>query len=601
MPFVDYFNNSLLTIQYMYVVPVALARWLDVNAISIWMLMTWLQMLLSICVSWRMSRYLYGNYVSSMVFLVVPLAVSLLSWFTFLSPLLGESSIDFAQREHLFFLYAAPWILARHCSWEGRSLPRIPLFLLGLVSGFMASIKPHFVLVLLAVELYGLLRFRRWRTLFAAEAVGFACAGFGYAAFLLLHLQVLQGMLETLEYTMAFHMLGRQFDLDDITRPQVLVPCIIGVISIMWSLISNGVGARLLGSFAVLTLMGEAIAAMQLGGHIYRHLVLLGGGFASLGVLVVQIASLIEGKFFSVAMRALFAISLLLVTFLSMAYRDEILLDRITTPDELREVIEATTEPGDGILFMTGYLGMMEPYLTISDRNQAFSMMDRLVLEPMDDNSAKAKAYIDQIADVTRKDILKSPPLIVVDTSPWHHITRFLLEYELLDLIQERYQLVGRVEAVLGTFDVYAFSAAPQPQGTSFTLGDKFELYSWHIQPVDGVTLQACDRLELMTWWHPLEQDLERFTLHVDLVKPDGGAVLEQYGRIGTEEDYSAVSTIIDQRQLDLPCELESGVYWLLLSMEDMSVAGGDVLPVSDSDGGEYGKYVFLGEFEIGA
>lgn len=63
--------------------------------------------------------------------------------------------------------------------------------------------------------------------------------------------------------------------------------------------------------------------------------------------------------------------------------------------------------------------------------------------------------------------------------------------------------------------------------------------------------------------------------------------------------DYGSYTSIINQRQLELPCGLEASDYWLLLSLEDMGIEGGDVLPVRDSKGGEYGKYVFLGEFEI--
>ena len=264
----------------------------------------------------------------------------------------------------------------------------------------------------------------------------------------------------------------------------------------------------------------------------------------------------------------------------------------IATPKDLRSLLLEVTEPGDDILFMTQWLGIKQPWLRIVDRNEANSHLG--IWKPqLESNDELTTQNLKFQLDITRADIEASPAAIVVDRGAG--IRQVLVDSGLLELIESRYQRVGEVQA----YTAYVYVGYPPPQGTSFTLGDKFELYSWRIQPAQD-SHKACDSLEATTWWRPLtDKDIERFTLHVDLVKPDDRTVLEQFGRIGDAEDYTAVSTIIDQRQLELPCGLEAGDYWLLLSLEDMSIDGGDVLQVRDSRGAEYGKYVFLRDIEI--
>lgn len=122
-------------------------------------------------------------------------------------------------------------------------------------------------------------------------------------------------------------------------------------------------------------------------------------------------------------------------------------------------------------------------------------------LAPEDELTAESLRFQLQI---TRADIETSPAAIVVDRGAG--IRKVLDNSGLLELIESRYQRVGEVQY----YTVYAYVGHTPPQGIRFTLGDKFELYSWRIQPAGDSVLQACDRLELMTWWRPLEEDIER-------------------------------------------------------------------------------------------
>jgi hypothetical protein len=72
----------------------------------------------------------------------------------------------FGQREHLMFVACAPYLLASMARAEGVHLTRGPAIAIGLVAGIFLVLKPYYLVIPAAVELYLLLR-RGWRaTLF---------------------------------------------------------------------------------------------------------------------------------------------------------------------------------------------------------------------------------------------------------------------------------------------------------------------------------------------------------------------------------------------------------------------------------------------------
>ena len=92
------------------------------------------------------------------------------------------AEFDFGQREHLFILFAIPYVVLRWLRWEERTV-RAPLaVVIGLAAGLLASLKPHFLLVMLAPELPWLARHRRPSRLFTAETMTAAAFVLVYAA-----------------------------------------------------------------------------------------------------------------------------------------------------------------------------------------------------------------------------------------------------------------------------------------------------------------------------------------------------------------------------------------------------------------------------------
>ena len=69
----------------------------------------------------------------------------------------------FGQREHIMFVACAPYLIASMARAEGVALTRGAAIAIGLVAGVAFAMKPHYLVIPAAVELYLLIR-RGWRT-----------------------------------------------------------------------------------------------------------------------------------------------------------------------------------------------------------------------------------------------------------------------------------------------------------------------------------------------------------------------------------------------------------------------------------------------------
>ena len=81
---------------------------------------------------------------------------------------------DFGQREHLFALAYLPALAARAVCQEGGRMPLGTAIWLGIQAGIGACIKPHFVLIAVAVEACFLAHGRKWKSLISPDAMAFA-------------------------------------------------------------------------------------------------------------------------------------------------------------------------------------------------------------------------------------------------------------------------------------------------------------------------------------------------------------------------------------------------------------------------------------------
>jgi hypothetical protein len=102
-------------------------------------------------------------------------------------PVLGLAGVDFGQREHLMVVLTAPYLVLAARRGLGRPAGRAAALAAGLLAGVGFSLKPHFVVLWLAIELVLLVRSKAGlRSVLRAETI--AVVGFfvAYAGFVLL-------------------------------------------------------------------------------------------------------------------------------------------------------------------------------------------------------------------------------------------------------------------------------------------------------------------------------------------------------------------------------------------------------------------------------
>ncbi len=177
VPYVDYVETNPPLVQYIHVVPVALAQWLGLNVAVTFQVFVLVLVLCSAAALFLVPLRSVSNRFSSRLFLVA-------AWLAF--SIVVFASGGFGQREHLFILGYVPWLFCRLARHDNVSLPQRLSLPVGLIAGLFFLINPQYLLVVVAVELWLLYRTRRWSVLLAPEAAIVGGLALMYAAHLLL-------------------------------------------------------------------------------------------------------------------------------------------------------------------------------------------------------------------------------------------------------------------------------------------------------------------------------------------------------------------------------------------------------------------------------
>ncbi len=172
VPYVDYVEINPPLIHYLHVIPVALAKWIGVNPIPVFLLLILALSVWSIATAaYLLSRNLglRGSQIGG----VVAFSLSVLDLRLF-------TTNEFGQREHIFFLLVMPYVILRWLRWRGRLTHGSRLgIIVGLAAGVGAYIKPHFLLILLSLELFWAVA--EGRRIFGRGPEVYAVVGLGLA------------------------------------------------------------------------------------------------------------------------------------------------------------------------------------------------------------------------------------------------------------------------------------------------------------------------------------------------------------------------------------------------------------------------------------
>jgi hypothetical protein len=173
----DFFIPNTPMILYLYVPPLLLAKFSQINVLFIFPLYIFFLAALSYTVCYQLinkiflpqdfvQRYLFAITLA-LVFLIVPI-------------------YEFGQRDHLLVLMTMPYLLATVCRLEAKPLTKILAFAIGVFAGLGIAIKPHFLILPLLIESYYAFSQRNWLAWCKPEIVGIIAVLALYVSFVLI-------------------------------------------------------------------------------------------------------------------------------------------------------------------------------------------------------------------------------------------------------------------------------------------------------------------------------------------------------------------------------------------------------------------------------
>ncbi len=412
-----------------------------------------------------------------------------LSWAAF--PLLANYHVG--QREHLFWVLAIPWLLARAMRWStGRHLGLGLAIALGLAAGIGASLKPHFWLLLTLAELCGLVSSRRWRALLQPELLAALLVPLIYLALLALpgatHDAFIGRWLPLLAERYALGQHGSALRL--LAKPTFLAPAITVAFAVLIRR-HSGLPSSLLWPLAAFGAGGGLIYLGQGKGWDY-HLIPL------LGAAVVTGALTFVGLFGKLPSEArpggrhdgATALAILLVIGAPLlAWHQHARLEALI-PSGLRGMVETYSQPGDPVFVISTQVTPAEPTLLLTGRRPASRYLylfpaaffyppeDRRPLPDgsfpyrhVDEMPPEEKRFIQELVSDLRTN---RPPIVIADVSehtpplpPPFQVLDYLVHSGALNEVMSSYRVVEVVDGFSVMIDVEATppSTLPSPSG----------------------------------------------------------------------------------------------------------------------------------------
>ena len=180
MPYVDFVDINPPLIIYVSALFAALATLLKMHPITTFLFSVWILSIVSALSTRKILQTAFGERdFDAAHILAIALSIAPV-W------LLTSRDMGFGEREHLFMLAFFPYLSTRFCRWEGPGCSRRMAVVVGLIAGIAASLKPHFLALVIAPELFWIITQRRIQPLLAPETITLSAAGLFYAAHFLL-------------------------------------------------------------------------------------------------------------------------------------------------------------------------------------------------------------------------------------------------------------------------------------------------------------------------------------------------------------------------------------------------------------------------------
>ncbi|MDX2139891.1 MAG: hypothetical protein SF123_17530 [Chloroflexota bacterium] len=188
LPYVDFFEVNLLPIFYLSTVPVWVSQWSGLGVIVVTHLMVFALTLASAAITDNLLVHAHQHRALLLINRsYVPILYGLLTGIAFM--------FGYGQREHLLMLAFMPWMFLRCLRLQNHPYPHSHALLLGVASAVAFTLKPHYALMVIFVELMLVARARHWRLYLQPEIAGVFGVALVYAVYVLAFPQVIEAYL----------------------------------------------------------------------------------------------------------------------------------------------------------------------------------------------------------------------------------------------------------------------------------------------------------------------------------------------------------------------------------------------------------------------
>ncbi len=424
-PYVDYIEINLPLIHYINAVPAIISNILSINPIPILLLLVWLGTAAAISSILYIRDRLPINEAIPISALALGLAL-----FTLLIFALG----DYGQREHLFIVCFLPALLVRWIRTRDQEVSLWLALVAGLAASIGALLKPQFLIVVAASEIYWLMSRRKPQQLLKPEVYIFIA----FALLYLAHFLIIPREMMNALFLGVLPSVLEGYSAYDYSSYQGLPIVPFAVVAAIPFLLRqrDGVDWSLARSFSMVIVAGVLIYLVQRKGWIYHAIPALAGS-ASIVMLVSarwiashlsDSASIISDDVAISRVRrrkAFLGLLLLMPILLSAAYFRGADADYLGNRS-LRELIKEHSAEGDMLIWVSTSLDPAATMQVQMNRYQgtrfmvahpiAFALKDIEDASEVYRNPEGVLSAVDAYLVALAEDIEKNhPPLILVD------------------------------------------------------------------------------------------------------------------------------------------------------------------------------------------
>jgi hypothetical protein len=341
--------------------------------------------------------------------------------------LLGAPGIDFGQREHLMMAFVLPYVVVTWRRLTGNAVGRSAAILAGALGGVGIALKPHFVVIWLALEAWHVMRGRSGlRAALRLESLAVVGVGALYLLFVInVHREYFGLLWEARELYAQFNSQAR----GELALSAHLVPLLFGLFLLRRA---EGARALLAQAFLVVAATGFAIMILQGKGWSYHLYPVLAGSIVLTMVLVDEIVRTTRWSLSSQALMRSVALCLLIVGLASVAgtalQQHTAERDRRLNELDARVPYFSELSTGSAVLFLTDRVEEGFPLVTRTrlEWGSAFSHLwwikalyqdssaTAIRLHEPDEMPRLEQRYVDALIGRMRKT---EPDYVLVDTT----------------------------------------------------------------------------------------------------------------------------------------------------------------------------------------